>query len=65
MNDILTGFGFVATGLGSDPNCTVVKPWSDNLTFGPEFLSCAIRMIPASESCFKGNMCKALGIVPI
>lgn len=21
MNDILTGFGFVATGLGSDPNC--------------------------------------------
>ena len=50
---------------GSDPNCTVVKPWSDNLTFGPEFLSCAVRMIPASESYFKGNVCKALGIVPI
>lgn len=65
MNDILTGFGFVATDLGSDPNCTVVKPWSDNLTLGPEFLSCAVRMIPASESYFKGNVCKALGIVPI
>ena len=50
---------------GSDPNCTVVKTWSDNLTFGPEFLSCAVRMIPASESYFKGNVCKALGIVPI
>lgn len=65
MNDILTGFGFVAADLGSDLNCTVVKPWSDNLTFGPEFLSCTIKMIPASESCFKRNVCKALGIVPI
>nr|XP_005909352.2 PREDICTED: choline transporter-like protein 1 [Bos mutus] len=58
MNDILTGFGFVAADLGSDLNCTVVKPWSDNLTFGPEFLSCAIKMIPASESCFKRNSSK-------
>lgn len=55
----------LATGLGSDLNCTVVKPWSDNLTFGPEFLSCAIKMIPASKSCFKHNVCKALGTVPI
>lgn len=65
MNDILTGFGFVATDLGSDPNCTVVKPWSDKLTFGSGFLSCAVRTIPASESYFKGNVCKALGTVPI
>ena len=37
MNDILIRLGFVATDVGSNPGCTVVKPWSDYLTFEPEF----------------------------